>query len=243
MFHIIRGSLQQTFNYCFYKHLAARVEKQEYQLQELRAEGYCSQAGQDKWIIEKLFPGREKGTFVDIGANDGITFSNTYLLEKMGWNGLAVEPIPSVYEELARNRQCITVGGCIAPKTGKGLFRHITGYPQMLSGLVNDYDPRHIERINRELDSHGGEYKDIEISCYNFNELLEDNGIFQVDYLSIDVEGAEYSILNSIDFDRIHISVISVENNYSDSGFPRLLIRKGFEFHSIVGDDFYRNRK
>jgi FkbM family methyltransferase len=243
MLQRINDSIQQMYNFCFYKYLAATAEKQEYQLQELRAAGYCSQAGQDKWIINKLFPGKQKGTFVDIGANDGITFSNTFLLEKMGWNGLAVEPIPSVYEELVKNRRCITINGCVAQKSGRELFRVITGYPQMLSGLVDEYHPRHIERINSELSSHGGECKDIEVDCYNINELLEDNRIFQVDYLSIDVEGAEYKILNSIDFDRIHISVIGVENNYSDPGFPKLLIRKGFEFHSIVGDEFYLNRK
>jgi len=239
----IINSLQQRVNSLRYKHLTAKVNKPRFLLQQLKTEGYYSQCGQDKWVIEKLFPDKKKGTFVDIGANDGITFSNTYLLEEMGWNGLAVEPIPSLYEKLAKNRQSITVNGCVAPRSGKGRFRVVTGYSEMLSGLVDEYDPRHIERIERELDSHGGEYKDIEVNCYNFNELLESNGIFQVDFLSIDVEGAEYEILNSIEFDRIQISVICVENNYSDCRIPKLLIKRGFEFHSILGDEFYRNKE
>ena len=243
MFQRIRNLTEQCIDFYRYKRLTARVEKPKFLLQQLRAEGYCSQSGQDKWIIEKLFPGKKNGFFVDIGANDGITFSNTYLLEKMGWNGLAVEPIPSVYDKLVENRLCRTVNGCVAPVSGKERFRVITGYPQMLSGLVDEYDPRHIERINRELDSYGGEYTDIEVKCYNFNELLEGNGIFQVDHLSIDVEGEEYKILNSIDFNHIHISVIGVENCYLDLRIPHLLIRRGFAFHSIVGDEFYQNRK
>lgn len=235
--------MQQRINSHRYKYFAAKVEKPEFLLKQLEAEGYYSQCGQDKWITEKLFPGKKKGTFIDIGANDGISYSNTYLLEKMGWNGIAVEPMPLIYEKLVMNRQCITVNGCVAPKSGKERFRAIIGYPQMLSGLVDEYDWRHIERIERELDSHGGEYKDIEVNCYNFNELLESNGIFQVDYLSIDVEGVEYKILDSIDFDRIQISIIGIENNYSDYRIPKLLTRKGFEFHSIAGDEFYRNKK
>ena len=243
MLQRVKNTIQQKINKYRYKYLAVSAEKPKYLQQQLTAEGYCSQFGQDKWIIEKLFPDKKKGFFVDIGANDGITLSNTYLLEKIGWDGIVVEPIPSVFEKLVQNRKSIAVNGCIAAKSGKELFRVIIGSAQMLSGLVGEYDSRHLERIKREIDSQKGEYNDIEINCYNFNELLESNGINQIDYLTIDIEGSEYKILNSIDFDRIHISVIGVENNYKDYRIPKFLIKKGFEFHSVLGDDdFYRNK-
>lgn len=239
----MRTFVRRGLNSVRYEYLAAKVERSKFVLEDLKAEGYCSQCGQDKWIVERLFPGETKGTFVDIGANDGIAYSNTYVLEKLGWDGLAVEPIPSVYERLVRNRRCTTVHGCVAPRSGRERFRVVTGYPEMLSGLVGEYDPRHLERIDRELRSHGGEYTDIDVSCYNFNELMDGNGIVHVDYLSIDVEGAEYEILDSIDFDRTHVSVIGVENAYSDYRIPRLLAGRGFEFRSVVGDEFYVNRR
>ena len=242
-FDAIRYSIRQIVNCYRYKQLSANVEKTEYLLQQLEEEGYYSQSGQDKWIVEKLFPDKKEGTFVDIGANDGITFSNTYLLEKMGWNGIAIEPIPSIYEKLKTNRNCLTVRGCITPRSGKERFRVITGYPQMLSGLVDEYDQRHQKRIESELNSFGGRFEEIEVNCYNFDELLGINGIFKVDFLSIDVEGVEYKILDSIDFNRFQIAVIGVENNYLDYRIPQLLIRKGFELHSVVGDEFYLNRK
>ena len=50
-------------------------------------------------------------------------------------------------------------------------------------------------------------------------------------------------ILKSIDFDRFQISVIAVENNYTDYKIPRFLIRNGFDFHSKVGDEFYLNKR
>ena len=104
------------------------------------------------------------------------------------------------------------------------------------------YSP-HLDRIKREIASEGGDYKDIEVNCYNFNELLDNQGISHIDYLNIDVEGGEYKILNSIDFDRVKISVIGVENNYKNPNIPKLLMKKGFVFHSIIGDDdFYLNR-
>lgn len=234
-----------------YYQFAKKIERPDYtkrpkhlSIQEqLNDEGYYSQSGQDKWIIEKFFPRKEFGTFVDIGANDGISLSNTYLLEQRGWKGIAVEPNPYIYEKLVKNRKCITVQGCIASIPGIKRFRVISGYSEMLSGLVDEYDPRHIKRIETEIESKGGEFKDIEVYCYNLVDLLKNHGFSQVDYLSIDVEGAEYNILRSIDFNRIHISVIGVENAYRDWRIPQLLVSKGFVFHSIVGDEFYQNRK
>ena len=242
-FTALKNTMRHLVNCWRYSHFITNVEKVEFSLQQLRTEGYYSQKGQDKWVVENLFPGKKNGTFVDIGANDGVTFSNTYLLEIMGWDGLAIEPIPSVYEELANNRSCLTVPGCVAPRSGKECFRVITGSPQMLSGLVDEYDLRHEKRIASELDVYGGEWEEIEVICYNINELLDKNNISQVDFLSIDVEGVEYKILESIDFNRFHVSVVCVENNYFDYRIPQLLTRRGFEFHSIVGDEFYRNRK
>ncbi len=241
MIQRITNRIQREINNQIYGYLVRNVEELSFPQQQLKEEGYYSQLGQDKWIVEKLFPGKQTGTFIDIGANDGITFSNTYVLEKMGWNGIAVEPIPSVYEKLVRNRQCTTVCGCVAGKSGKERFRVIIGYSEMLSGLVNEYDSKHLKRIEGELGSYGGLYQDIEVVCYNLNELLENRSMFQVDYLSIDVEGAEYAILKSIDFNRFRISVIGVENNYADYRIPHLLRKRGFHFHSKVGDEFYQN--
>ncbi len=220
-------------------YLGLKWDKLKWQLGDKKSGTYYSQHGQDKLLAEKIFPQKRNGIFVDIGANDGIAFSNTYFLEQIGWNGLVIEPIPSVYEALVENRRCITINGCIAPRSGKGRFRVITGYSQMLSGLVDEYDPRHLKRIERELSSNGGSYEDVEVDCYKLDELLEKHGIAQVDYLSIDVEGAEFDILNSIDFAALRIDVVSVENNYLDARIPELLSARGFEFHTRVGVDFF----
>lgn len=243
MLNKAKMQIQRSINRRLYNFFAAGVGRPEFKPQQLSKEGYVSQFGQDKWVIEKLFSKKQNGTFVDIGANDGITFSNTYVLETMGWGGVAIEPIPSVYKKLVNNRRCVTVNGCIAPMAGKSQFRAVSGYSEMLSGLVQEYDPRHLKRIDDEIQSHGGGYEDIEVECYNLNDLLENNGINQVDYLSIDIEGAELNILNSIDFNRINIAVIGVENNYKDYRMPRFFAKNDFKFHSIVGDEFYINKR
>lgn len=209
----------------------------------LSAQGYTSQCGQDKWVAEHLFSGLHGGVFVDIGAHDGLSFSNTWYLEReLGWTGLAVEPIPRVFDLLCRNRRCRCIHACVGAREGLVPFRQITGYSEMLSGMLEAYDPRHLNRIEREIHEHGGIIQDVQARSVSLTRLLEDNGIGEIDYLSIDTEGAEYSILQTLDFERIRVRVIGVENNYRDYRIPELLLRHGFRFHSIVGDEFYTGR-
>jgi len=65
-----------------------------------------SQFGQDIFCFNKYFHDRMTGTFVDIGASDGFTFSNTWAYEKIGWNGLCLEPRPNMFEKLKQCRSC-----------------------------------------------------------------------------------------------------------------------------------------
>jgi FkbM family methyltransferase len=245
MFHNLSTKIVERINrarYCRFAKTAKRPE--EYgDRKKLKNEGYFSQNGQDKWIAEEIFSDRRSGVFVDIGAHDGMSISNTFFLEKeLGWNGLAVEPIPYIYEKLTHNRNCTTINACVGAQDGTAIFRVITGYPEQLSGLVDQYHPTHLDRIEKEISIYGGSYQDIEISCYSINTLLDENGLYNIDYLSIDVEGSELSIINELDFNRFQVAVISIENNYSDFRIPKLLLEREFVFHSIVGDEFYVNR-
>lgn len=59
-----------------------------------RMSAYKSQKGQDRWVLESL-RNKEGGYFVDLAASDGVTFSNTWVLEKkFGRDGIAIEPNP-----------------------------------------------------------------------------------------------------------------------------------------------------
>lgn len=104
----------------------------------LQAE-YYGQCAQDKLLFEHYFWGKKEGVFVDIGAHNGVTYSNSYFFEKLGWKGLCVEPIPECYQQLVKNRKCVTVQGCVTDFTGKGEFVRIKSPVvglEMLSGLL-----------------------------------------------------------------------------------------------------------
>src|SRR4051812_7676853 len=108
---------------------------------------YQSQCKQDKFVNEVIFNNKRNGVFVDIGANDGITFSNSYFFEKqLGWTGLCVEPLESTFQKLKAVRSCKLVNGCAASFNGEETFFAVDGYGEMLSGLKSKYDSRHLSR-------------------------------------------------------------------------------------------------
>lgn len=242
---LARLNLAERYRHYTYRSLAKNAGRIEYDQQSVFREGYSSQCGQDKWLAEVFYPGLREGVFVDIGAHDGISFSNTFYLESsLGWSGLAIEPLPDIFQKLSENRTCIKVNGCISSHTGLAKFRKITGYSEMLSGLVDQYDPRHQARIEEELVAHGGKFEEIPVRCYRLNDLLDQHGIGEVHYLNIDVEGAEYEILQSIDFQAHNIRLCGIENNYNDFRIPKLMKKMGYEMIAIVGDEFYvKSRK
>ena len=77
---------------------------------------YLSDKGQDRWVIEEIFKGKRFGYFLDIGAADGFSTSNTFILEtRYDWNGLCVEPNPILYNQMVtqHNRKAVVVRECI----------------------------------------------------------------------------------------------------------------------------------
>ena len=209
-----------------------------------KRDDFYSQYGQDIFLVERVFRGMTGGFFIDIGAGDGITLSNTYYFERsLGWTGICFEPNPTVFESLQQNRKCLCINGAVSDRKGEARFLKIDGYSEMLSGLVGKYEPLHVTRIERELTVYGGTRREIMVPCYELNEILAKNGVSHVDYLSIDTEGSEFDILKSLDFKRIAFRATSVENNYGDDRIEKHLNGRGFRLAAILGpDEIYLKR-
>lgn len=208
---------------------------------------YYSQCGQDKFVNETFFKNCRHGVFIDIGAHNGISFSNTYFFEKeLEWTGICLEPIPHVFNQLQKNRTCLCICGCISTDEHNSThsFLQISGYPEMLSGLVDKFDPKHLSRILHEIQEYSGSYKIIDVPCYNLNQILEDAGIHHVNFLSLDTEGGEFEILQNFDFSKCQVDVITVEDNYKIDPFIPFLISQGFEFITSLDQDLiFVNKK
>lgn len=207
---------------------------------------FYSQIKQDEILYNRYFKDLTNGVFVDIGAHDGITGSNTLFYEKhLNWTGICIEPLPSVYKQLIENRSCVCLNYAICNSDGEKDFLEVNGYSEMLSGLVEYYDARHLSRVNRELQQYGGSTNIIKVKTRRMKDVLTDTNIKEIHYLSIDAEGSELEILKSIDYDRVFIHVIDIENNYGDTFhiIRDFLVEKGFiNKFSIEFDEIFVNK-
>jgi FkbM family methyltransferase len=201
---------------------------------------YVSQHNQDAVLDKVIFEGREAGVFLDIGANDGVTYSNTWFLEKeRNWTGLCVEPLPDTFEKLKASRNCHLENCAAGAKDKEEDFLQVSGYAEMLSGLLKNYKKQHLARVDDEIAKYGGSKKVIVIKTVNINSLLQKHQLSEIDYCNIDTEGSEFEIIMAIDFSKIRINVFTIEANYriEQLKLKIYLWSKGYRYITSLGTD------
>ena len=183
---------------------------------------FNSQYGQDEFLEKNIFKGFKNGVFMDVGAHDGISINNTLYFEKYNnWTGINVEPIKSVYDKLVINRpKSININSAVCNTDGTAEFICNTGWTEMISGLKDNFDQRHFQRLERENKQMGSKTEYIQVNTKRIETILNEHNIDHIHYLSIDVEGAEFEVIKSINFDKVFIDIIEFENNYNDTSDP-----------------------
>lgn len=198
--------------------------------------GMYSQYGQDKLVFE-LLGNKQCGNFVDIGANDGVTFSNSLFFEEKGWSGICVEPHSTIFKNLEKRRKCKVLNACISDTNKDVTFYQVEGASHMLSGIKEFMDERHFARIRREISGNGGAVTEVKIQAITPRSLLLNHNVSKVDFLSVDTEGCELSILKFFNFNEIPVACISVENGSRSPAIFKHLTSNGFHLYCCIGCD------
>jgi FkbM family methyltransferase len=151
--------------------------------------------------------GKFKGTFLDIGANDGITFSNTSALSLLGWNGIAIEPSPKAYaklEHLYRDNNNIDVCNfAIGKEDGVITLKEsgsILGTGDV--ALVSSFDEKEVERFKKVTS-----WEDVDVRCMTW-ESFQKIAIKHYDFISMDIEGSEMDVLPKMDISNVKLFCI-----------------------------------
>jgi FkbM family methyltransferase len=199
---------------------------------------YCSQYKQDEFINKVVLNNKRNGFFIDIGAHNGVLFSNSYFFEKQrNFRGICIEPNPIVFGQLSASRTSKNINACIGKYIGKADFLLVEGYGEMLSGLIDSYVDEHLNRIDQIIKQHGGEKRYIEVDVITIDSLKRDMPN-EVDFCSIDTEGNELSILETIDFSKLNIKCFTIENNYHDSAIDKLMRENNYTPIIELGCDY-----
>lgn len=155
-----------------------------------------------------------KGTFLDIGANDGLTFSNTRMLAERGWNGVLVEPSPKAYERLKEvyksHKGVYTYPFAIGNHNGKAILNESASLinPQDVA-LVSTLKPEEMDRFRSIT-----QYTPVEVKVFRWKTFLNRLKYKTFDFISIDAEGLDLDILVQIDL--TDTKMVCVEWNGKD---------------------------
>jgi FkbM family methyltransferase len=152
----------------------------------------------------------DPGFYVEIGAWDGRKKNSTIILEQAGWDGVCIEPSPASFDLLTQNRQCRCLNVAVYDRDGEVDFALFPSRPEW-NGIIESYDDLHKQLLESDLST----ASIVKIPCKAWNSL---NLPAHIDYLQIDVEGAELPILRCIDWTTTNISYICLEDNHAHTG-------------------------
>jgi len=160
-----------------------------------------SQLNQDLNVVS-FFNSKKGLYFLDIGANDGVNLSNTYLLEKKySWTGICSEPLPDAFKNLEEVRDVICDNNAVFSKSNLKLE---FSQSNQLSGITKFID-RHTK---------AKEGKQIKVNTITLQDLLKKYGAPKIiHYMSLDTEGSEYEILKSVNLKEYIFLYINLEHN------------------------------
>ncbi|XP_062576207.1 uncharacterized protein LOC134238098 [Saccostrea cucullata] len=192
-----------------------------------------SQAGQDE-MVYNILP-KENGFYIEMGAFDGKHLSNTLWLERQHhWLGLLIEANPDLCRQIdSHMRHAWRLCGCISNNQ-----KNVDFVKDDVFGALKDLEKHENLLSNPEV---------IKVQCYRLRAVLDKIGIHHIDYFSLDVEGAELLVLESIKDDlisgKVRVDVWTIEyliksRNYVDSIKTAEKLKHLKQFFEDVGGFF-----
>ena len=169
----------------------------------------------DKKLLNYL--NYDNGFYIEIGAHDGITQSNTFYLEKnRNWRGILIEPSKKIFEKCIKyrsNKNYFYNRACVS-------FNYKSKYLKLNYSYLKTYSDKFLEKkrikdyiLNPEI-LYGDETFTYNALAVTMNSLLlKSNAPKIIDFMSLDTEGAEFEILRGIDFRQYKFKYLLIETN------------------------------
>ena len=165
-----------------------------------------SQEGEDM-VLQRIFDGKERGFYVDVGAHHPRRFSNTYFFYRRGWRGINIEPNPDAMPAFRSDRKKdVNLQFGISDRAG-----NIT-YFMFDEPALNTFDAELVKsRLATTPYKVQGTCK---IPVVRLDQVLEKHlpPDIAIDFLTIDVEGLDLSVLKSNDWRKYRPSCVLVES-------------------------------
>ena len=180
--------------------------------------------GNEELVARDFFKDRREGFYLDVGCWHPIQDNNTYYLEEhLGWRGIGVDALPEMERKWKRQRPKSTFANYIVTDhagTREPFFR------------VKFTDISAVQKPKLDPGGKPVESEEILVPTITLTRLLEKHGVTKVDYLSMDIEGAEVEALAGFDIERFKPELVCIEAKvknrepilkyFADHGYERL---------------------
>jgi len=190
---------------------------------------HYSQNGEDI-VLAALFEGVPKGFYVDVGSFHPRRYSNTRLLYERGWRGINIDISPRKIALFDFDRPGDRNICCAVSDAPGEVKAYVFG-----TGSALDTTDR--ESADAWAERFGMPYVETRVPSRTLTDILDDCGAPAVDYLNIDVEGAESAVLKGLDFSRHRPRCITIEihgelDAAAGSDAYRILLSEGYRLHA-----------
>lgn len=196
---------------------------------------FFSQHGEDARLAY-IFRSKTVGTCLEVGAFDGVTDSTTLHFEKRGWNCILVEAHPGLADKARANRKAVVFACAAGENHGTADFLMVKGAEYL--STIDIGLSRHLHDSNFQIDK-------VAVPVMRVDEILQAAKINSLDFVTIDVEGAELSVLRGFDLQRWKPRVVVVEDlsEGQDNSVRLYLESKGYRcFLSENPNDWYASK-
>jgi len=199
-----------------------------------------SQQNEEELIISRLCPNGDKDIegewrrFLDIGAYDGKTFSNTLRLVELGWGGLCIEPHPKFYnilkERHAENPKIAALNFALTPETDGNVAFWI------VDEAVSTTQIAHRDKWSTMF-----KFDETKVPCMSVERFFNEHcGPFH--FINIDTEGTSFELARIIPFKQLETKLVSVEIDFPHEELDEYMASQGLTYIERRGDNFFWGR-
>jgi FkbM family methyltransferase len=184
---------------------------------------------------------KNNGICIEVGADDGISGSNTYFFEKKGWDCLCIEPIKKSFNKCKYNRKN-SLNYAIGESDSIEVFTIINLQGDNTSAISSlSVDTRLIESHSHLIENISKEI----VNVRSLNSLLSElNFSTDIDFISIDTENTELNVLKGLDLSKYNVKLFIIENNFNEPFIQDYLKKFGYNLIKRTGvNDFYIKKK
>ena len=196
---------------------------------------YYSQYQEDIYLNENYFHNKQNGSYIELGALNGVLYSNTkFFQDQLNWSGILIEPHPYAFDIMKQARPNNFLFNDLVSNIKVPLkYRYFHNHLAAVSGVENTLTTHHFEEYyNNEIHKHLSQ-DTITIIPKSLTDIVKNTPLTHIDFLSLDVEGHEYEVLQSWDFsvpiDLILIEMLGIEP-LKEELCRKLLIENGYKF-------------